>query len=160
MSFLQNCLRKYLCLFLETKLLENTLGKERSWRLRGKKEKHSTVIFFFPLQTSDLQCLGSILLSAIFFLLLFLQENFSMNFVITCEAQELPWFPPAHTVPVPCPFGTAPLCFVSWIASWIMSFCRGCWWEWVGLGLVGSCQWTQSHQLGQPWNSLMRCQLC
>lgn len=139
MSFLQNCLWKSLSFFGNKKLLENTLGKKGHDIWEGKKETHSTVIsfFFFSSQTSNLQCLGSILLSAIFFPLLFLQENFNMDFFITCEAQKLPWFPPACTVPVPCPSGTAPLCVVPWIRCWVRSFCWGCstgWWEWVGLG--------------------------
>lgn len=140
MSFLQNCLWKSLCLFLETKNCWRILwGKKVMTFERGKK-KHTVqwfLFFFFSSQTSNLQCLGSILLSAIFFPLLFLQENFNMDFFITCEAQKLPWFPPACTVPVPCPSGTAPLCVVPWIRCWVMSFCRGCstgWWEWVGLG--------------------------
>lgn len=148
--------------FWKQKTLGEYFGEKKVMTFERQKEKHSTVIsffFFFP-QTLNLQCLGSILLSAIFFPLLFLQENFNMNFVMTCGAQELPWFPPACTVPVPCPSGTGPLCVVPWITSWIMSFC----WSVAlsggnGLILLGSCQKTQSHQLGQPWNSLVRCQV-
>lgn len=124
--------------FWKQKTVGEYFGEKRSWHLRGEKRNTQySDFFFFPSQTSNLQCLGSILLSAIFFPLLFLQENFNMDFFITCEAQKLPWFTPACTVPVPCPSGTAPLCVVPWIRCWVMSFCRGCstgWWEWVGFG--------------------------
>lgn len=129
--------RNLFVFFWKLKTLGEYFREKKVMTFERQKGKTQYSDLFFSPQTSNLHCLGSILLSAIFFPLLFLQENFNMNFVMTCEAQELPWFPPACTVPVPCSSGTAPLCVVPWMTSWIMSFCWGCsigWWEWVGFG--------------------------